>query len=450
MKNNCWAREEAVKIISRVVRENAYANIAAKQSLDQCTLSRVDKALVTEIVNGTLRNLGRIDWIKDQFARTKKLSPWVEDILRCGIYQLLFLERVPDSAVCNESAELARKHGHEGAVKFVNGVLRNISRNKENLQYPDKDKAPVQYLSVFYSHPAWMVEKWLKDYGRSFTEELLEADNLAPAFTIRVNRLKASREEVMALLQSEGVECEAGVYNDEALSIRGTSAIEDKMSFKQGYYQVQDESSMLVARIVDPRPGERILDVCSAPGGKTTHMAERMENMGAITARDIHPQKLKLVMESCKRLGIAIVAAEVHNAKVTDEKSIGIYDRVLVDAPCSGLGVIGRKPDLRWKKSPEDFNGLAVIQQEILEASSRCVRPGGVLVYSTCTINKSENNQVVEAFLSKNADFCLESISKLLPEVLRDDATDRGYLSLYPNLHHTDGFFIARMRRKDI
>lgn len=448
MKKIDLARDAAVRIVYRVLREGAYSNIAVKQELDKGGLAKLDKALVTEIANGTLRNLTRIDWIKSQFVKKDKIEPWIEDILRCGIYQLLFLDRVPDSAVCNESAELARKHSHEGTVKFVNGVLRNISRNKDKLEYPDKNKDTVKYLSVFYSHPEWMVEKWVKDFGRDFTEELLRADNETPPFTIRCNRLKISKQELMAALSGEGISCEEGSFNPEAVYIRGTAAIEDKDSFKKGYYQVQDESSMLVAHVMDPKAGDRILDMCSAPGGKTTHIAELMDNRGEIIARDVHKHKLKLVQESCSRLGIEIVNTELYNAMELDKASVEKFDSVLLDAPCSGLGVMRRKPDLRWKKEPDNFKELSSLQREMLELASKYVKAGGVLIYSTCTINKTENIDVVKDFLAVNQNFQLESIIGKIPDILVGEGASKGYLELFPNTHNTDGFFIARMRKR--
>lgn len=450
MKKIDMARDAAVRIIHRVLREGGYSNIAIKQELDKGSLTKLDKALVTEIVNGTLRNLTRIDWIKAQFVKTKKIDPWIEDIIRCGIYQLLFLEKIPDSAVCNESTELARKHGHEGTVKFVNGVLRNISRNKDKLEYPNKDKDAVKYLSVFYSHPEWMVDKWVKDFGREFTEELLKANNETPPFTIRCNRLKTNRQQLMEMLMNENIECEAGKINPEAIYIKGTSAIEDKDSFKQGYFQVQDESSMLVAHVMEPEAGDRILDMCSAPGGKTTHIAELMSNQGEIVARDIHRHKLQLVEESCRRLGITIVRTELYNAMELDDASLERFDKVLLDAPCSGLGVMRRKPDLRWKKEPDDFGELAKLQQAMLKLAARYVKPGGILVYSTCTINRSENIDVVKAFLRDSGDFQLESIEGKIPDILVSKSTSQGYLELFPNTHGTDGFFIARMRKRRV
>lgn len=448
MKKIDLARDAAVRIVYRVLREGGYSNIAVKQELDYGSLGRLDKALVTEIVNGTLRNLTRIDWIKSRFIKKSNIEPWIEDIIRCGIYQIIFLDRVPDSAVCNESAELARKHGHEGAVKFVNGVLRNISRNKDRLEYPDKDKEYIKYLSVFYSHPEWMVRKWVKDYGREFAQELLQANNEIPPFTVRCNSLKIGKKELMTILADENIECREGSLNYEAISIRGTSSIEGKDSFRKGYYQVQDESSMLVAHVVDPKPGEAVLDMCSAPGGKTTHMAELMGNEGMIVARDIHQHKLTLVEESCNRLGVNIVKTELYNATHLDRNSLERFDRVLLDAPCSGLGVIRRKPDLRWKKEPDNFRELAKLQKEMLELASKYVKPGGTLIYSTCTINKTENIMVVRDFLSGHQQFQLEDISGLIPESLISEKAHEGYLELFPNTHGTDGFFIARIGKR--
>lgn len=450
MKNIDLARDAAVRIVHKVIREGAYSNIAAKQELDENRLGRLDKALVTEIVNGTLRNLTRIDWVKSQFAKKNKIEPWIEDIIRCGIYQIIFLDRVPDSAVCNESSELARKHGHEGTVKFVNGVLRNISRNKEKLEYPDKDKDVCRYLSVFYSHPEWIVEKWIKDYGIQFTEELLKANNEVPPFTIRCNSLKISKKQLMAMLVEENIECSDGIYNPEAIYIRGTSSIEDKTSFKKGYYQVQDESSMLVAHIMNPRPGDLILDMCSAPGGKTTHIAELMENKGEIVARDIHIHKLKLVEENCKRLGVNIVRTELYDGMLLDEGSLERFDKVLLDAPCSGLGVMRRKPDLRWKKEPENYRELAKLQRKMLELASKYVKPGGTLIYSTCTINKTENIEVVKDFLLNNQQFHLKSLIGKIQENVNCESSKEGYLELFPNTHGTDGFFIANIERGNV
>lgn len=444
------AREAALLIIQKVLRENAYSNIALKKGLEKSSLSRVDKALVTEIVNGTLKNLIKIDWIVAQFIKISqnKLDKYIQDIIRTGIYQIIFLDKIPDSAVCNESVKLARKYSNEGAVKFTNGVLRNISRSKANIKYPDKEKEPVRYLSVFYSHPQWIVEKWLEDYGYAFTEQLLSANNEIPHFTIRTNRLKTDRENLIKLLEQEAITCSEGVYNQEAIYIKGTSSIDEKQSFKDGLYQIQDESSMLIGHVLDPKPGELIIDICSAPGGKTTHVAELMNNKGTIIARDIYKHKLDLISQSCSRLGIDIVKTQLFNAKDLDEALVKKADRVMVDAPCSGFGVLRRKPDLRWKKNPDNFDELSKLQLHILKTASEYVKPQGVLVYSTCTINKSENINVVYKFLEHNEDFYLEALTGFLPEKLNSQTKSKGYVEIFPHIHGIDGFFIARLRRR--
>jgi 16S rRNA (cytosine967-C5)-methyltransferase len=269
-----------------------------------------------------------------------------------------------------------------------------------------------------------------------------------PNFTIRVNRLKTDKESLMKILEEEGIEYSEGKYNKEALNIKGTSAIEDKESFKQGLYQIQDESSMLAGHALNPQPGDFIIDLCSAPGGKATHAAELMDNKGRILARDVHQHKLELIQESCKRLGIDIIETELFNAKELDRKLIGKADKVLLDAPCSGLGVLRRKPDLKWKKTPDNFEELAKLQRQMLAKAAEYVKPKGVLIYSTCTINKSENLEVVEAFLRSREDFYLEDLSKFLPESLQSDTKSKGYVEIFPNVHGIDGFFIARLRRR--
>ena len=450
MENTVNARETAIIILDKVLREKAYSNIALKQGLEYSNLSRVDKALVTEIVNGTLKNLIKLDYILGQFVKMNisKLDKNVDNILRTGIYQIMYLDRIPDSAVCNEGSNLARKYSNEGAVKFVNGVLRNVSRNKENIQFPDKAKEPLQYLSVVYSHPLWIVEKWLGEFGFEFTEQLLNANNKVPNFTIRVNRLKTDKESLMKILEQEGIEYGEGLYNKEALYIKGTSAIENKSSFRQGLYQIQDESSILVGHVLDPKPGDFIIDICSAPGGKVTHAAELMDNKGKIIARDIYKHKLDLIQQSCKRLGISIVETEIFDAKELDRKFIGKADKVLLDAPCSGLGALRRKPDMKLKKTPDNFEELTKLQQQILSKAAEYVKPQGVLVYSTCTINKSENLKIVEVFLKSREDFYMEDLSEFLPENLESNSKTKGYVEIFPNIHGIDGFFIARLRRK--
>ncbi len=444
-----WAREEAFLILNNIMVKSAYSSIEIRKRLHGSHLSKVDRALVVEIVNGTLRNLLKIDWILDKFINInpKKITREIRNILRCGVYQIIFLDRIPDSAACNESAELAKKYGNQGATRFVNGVLRNISRKKETIKLPSNGNAP-EFLSIEFSHPLWMVELWMNDYGLSFTKSLLKANNNTPPLTIRINNLRVDKEEITKLLESLNMDVSEGSYNDEAINVKGIYSLDRMSSFKNGYFQIQDESSMLVSKIVNPKPGDLIIDVCSAPGGKATHMAELMLNEGKVIARDIHKHKLKLIEENAKRLGIEIIDTQIFDARTIDESLLGVADAVVVDAPCSGLGLVRRKPDLRWKKAVKDLDSLPNLQYLILNNSSSYVKKFGTLAYSTCTMNKKENIQVVKRFLNNNDNFELDSISELLPDSLKSSISIPGILELFPHIHGTDGFFIAKMKRK--
>lgn len=444
-----WAREEAYLILSKVISRGAYSNIEIRKKLNSSGLEKLDKALVTEIVNGTLRNMIYIDWVLSKFSNIKeeKISANIKNILRCGVYQIIFLDKIPDSAVCNESVELAKKYGNIGSSKFVNGLLRNIVRNKGTIGYPDKGKL-AEYLSVKYSHPVWLVEKWLKDFEDKFTEELMKSNNDVPPLTIRINKLKTNKQEVIDDLEGHGVACSEGLYNEEAVSVRGTSSIESLEIFNKGFFSVQDESSMLVSKVMNPKPDSLIIDVCSAPGGKAAHMAELMDNKGLIIARDIHQHKLDLINKACSRLGINIIKTQLFDALSIDKAYIGAADGVLVDAPCSGLGLLRRKPDLRWKKKPDDLDSLSNIQYEILKSASLYVKKGGALIYSTCTLNKNENIEIVKNFLAANDGFYLDDIENLIPQNLYAPDAKEGYLELFPHIHNTDGFFIARLIKR--
>lgn len=443
-----WARKEAFIIFNSIMTKGAYSGIEIRKNLNKSNLDKNDRALVTEIVNGTLRNLIKIDWIISRFVKLnpKKITPSIRDILRCGIYQIMFLDKIPDFAVCNESVELAKLYGNSGAAKFVNGVLRNIVRNKDNILLPDKANI-IEYYSIEYSHPTWMVDLWIKDYGVDFTEKLLKANNVAPPLTIRINKLKTDKDEMLNSLNDINITTSSGLLNDEAINIKGSSSLDNMDLFKKGFFQVQDESSMLVGKIMNPKAGDLIIDVCSAPGGKATHMAEIMGNQGKIIARDIHKHKLNLIEQNCKRLGIKIIETQLFDAAKVDNTLFGKADGVLVDAPCSGLGLVRRKPDLRWKREEQDIGKLSELQLLILKNASLYVKTGGALVYSTCTLNTEENIQIVREFLSYDSSFKLDSIERFLPANIDAPHKKDGYLELYPNVHGTDGFFIARMTK---
>lgn len=443
-------RETALKILYEVNKSGAYSNIALSKKLEDNKLSNLDKAFITELVYGTLKWKLSIDYIIERFSsvKIKKLSPWILNILRLGVYQLIYMSKIPESAACNESVNLARRYGHSASSRYVNAVLRNIARSKDNIEYPDKNKDLSAYLSIKYSHPEWMVKNWLNRFGESFTEELLKSNNETPPLTIRVNTLKTGREELQTLLENEGFEIHPAKYVKNALTIDNPSSFTKMEAFAKGLFQVQDESSMMVAQVLDPKPGELVIDVCSAPGGKATHIAELMQNKGQVIARDIHEHKIKLIEEAALRLGIDIIKAEVFDAQEEDEELAGKADGVLVDAPCTGLGIVRRKPDIKWTRNIKDSDELVKIQKRILYTSSRYVKPGGVLVYSTCTIESKENEELVRWFLSENKEFEREDISNLLPEALRKDTAKEGYVQFYPNTDGIDGFFISKMRKR--
>jgi len=445
-------RELALAIIRSVEQEGAYANLELNKVLEQYQPGKLDRGFITELVYGTLRSLHHLDWVLGQFLSRplEDLTPWIRNILRMAVYQVFYLDKVPDSAAVNEAVNLAKGYGHRGTVKFVNGVLRNLLRNKDKIKYPDLQEDPVTHIAVVYSHPRWIVEKWLGQFGTEGTIELCKANNEAPLTTIRTNTLRIDRKELAGQLKMEGLEVRETRYVAEGLTVGGFASLGNRPAFKKGLFQVQDESSMLVGHISRPQKGSLIIDACSAPGGKTTHLAQLIENEGRIIALDIHPHKLGLIKENCRRLGVTCVETRSMDARRLPGEWAEKADLVLVDAPCSGLGVLRRRPDARWRKEAADLVAIQKLQLEILAAASRCVKPGGTLIYSTCTITPEENEQVVAKFLAAHPDFKAKDLTPYMPEALREldlPTAREGYIQLLPHLHGMDGFFIARMIR---
>ncbi|MDP4093852.1 MAG: 16S rRNA (cytosine(967)-C(5))-methyltransferase RsmB [Bacillota bacterium] len=444
-------RETALKIIYEINENNAYSNLALNKGLNNWDLKDIDKAFITEMVYGVTKWKLALDWTIQQFSniRLKKMSPWVLNILRLGTYQILYMSKVPDSAACNESVNLSRKYGHQAASRFINAVLRNISRNRDNIKYPDEEKELKQYLSVKYSHPEWLVEHWLEKFGREFTESFLESNNGIPDLTARVNTLRTTKKELLELLKKDGIEAEPGRYLEDAIIFKGQVSVARLETFKNGFFQVQDESSMLVGKLLAPKPGQLVMDVCSAPGGKATHLAQLMNNSGTVIARDIHEHKIKLIEDAAKRLGIGIIRTELYDALKFDDNFRMKADRVLVDAPCSGFGIIRRKPDIKWAKDIEDKREILKLQRNILAVAAEYVKPGGILIYSTCTIEDDENYGMVKEFLDSTREFVPLDISDDLPDGLPKTNAKDGFIQLYPNVEGIDGFFIAKMIRKE-
>ena len=455
VKRRASAREAALQVLHAVEEEGAYANLALNRVLEGQNLNKLDRGLATELVYGTLKWRGKVDWVLSRFLSRplEKLDPWIREILRLGAYQLLFMDRIPVSAACNEGVNLAKIYGHKGTAGLVNGVLRNLERNLQGLEYPQPGEDLREHLVVNYSHPRWMVEKWLEELGPEEALSLCKANNEVPPLTVRTNTLKVSREQLAEILTGEGMEISPANYAPEGLVVRDLFALTRLESFRQGLFQVQDESSMLVARVVNPRPGDLVIDACSAPGGKTTHLAQVMGNRGKIMALDIHPHKLGLVEENCRRLDIEMVETQAFDARELPDRWSGKADCVLVDAPCSGLGVLRRRPEIRWRKEIAQLPELAALQKALLVKAAGCVKPGGALIYSTCTITREENLQVVEDFSAKNPEFGLVDLTPYLPENLFNagghlPTATKGYVQLMPHIHGTDGFFIARWERK--
>ncbi|HEY3314498.1 MAG TPA: 16S rRNA (cytosine(967)-C(5))-methyltransferase RsmB [Bacillota bacterium] len=410
-----------------------------------------DRALATELTYGTLRRRQALDWALDKVSKRPvvDLDPRVRGILRLGAYQLMFMDRIPAHAAVDEAVRQASRGGHKGITGFVNGVLRHLARGlgDGSVALPGPEEL-WDYLTVTESHPDWLVRRWLNELGESDTAAICHLDNQPAPTCIRANRLRNDRERLAAALMAEGVTVTVGRLASEGLSIEGYSSIPELAAFREGHFFVQDEAAMLVAPVLNPRPGETIVDACSVPGGKATHLAELAENKATVLAVDIARSKLGLITENCRRLGIEGVTPVAGDARRLGELVTGPADGVLVDAPCSGLGVLRRRPESRWRKRPEDSAALAPLQLSLLDAAARVIVPGGRLVYSTCTIAETENADVVRAFLGAHPDFRPADLRPFLPAILRDEpGVAAGTLQLLPSRHGTDGFFIARFDR---
>jgi len=436
-------REIALKILHTIDTKDAYSNLTINSELKDKNLSSLDRGFITELVYGTLENSIYIDYIISKFSTTKlnKINKWTINILRLGIYQIMFLDKVPDFAAVNESVNLAKKYSIKTAG-FTNAILRNVLRNKENIELPDKKKEFVKYLSIKYSHAEWMVNRFLTYFTKEFTEDLLKANNERPDFYLRINTLKTNVEDCIKSLSEKNIEVKRNEKIAEAITVKGINQLEELEEFKAGLIHVQDFGSMLVSRVLNPQEGEYIVDVCCAPGGKTTHMAQLMNNKGKILARDVYEHKLRLVKNNAKRLGVNIIQTEEFDGMKLDKNLIGKADKVLVDAPCSGLGIIRRKPEIKYRKKADDLTELRKMQLSILNNASEYVKPNGELIYSTCTIDPNENESVIEEFLKGKSNYKLMDIEGF-DEFKRKDGT----IQLYPNVHNTDGFYIARLKR---
>ena len=365
------------------------------------------------------------------------MKPFVRQLMRMSVYQILFLDKVPASAVINEAVKMMHKRKMSNLSGFVNGVLRNIDRNKLEITYPN--------LSVYYSIPEWIITRWIQYYGEETTRAICESLSERARVCIRVNRLKATKTEVKDLLKEEGITVLEEGFLPESLYIHAPNGIHHSTSFKEGLWTVQDESAMLVGHVLAPEKGDEVLDICSAPGGKTTHLAELMMNEGHIIATDIHAHKIKLIENNAKRLGTFIIEGKLQDGTILNEEWKEKFDKILLDAPCSGLGIIKRKPDIRYAKDEQDIYAINAIQCKLLENAQNYLKKNGILVYSTCTLTQEENQSMVEYALSLG--FKLEAITYEMPECLKPYIKDHAYIEILPYITHTDGFFMARFRK---
>ena len=442
-------RELVLEALLSITRDGEYSHIVLKNLLDLYQyLDKRERAFITRVVNGTLERMIEIDAVINQFSKVKvnKMKPVIRTILRFSVYQLKYMDSIPDSAVCNEAVKLAAKKGFHNLKGFVNGVLRNISRNLDQITYPDPSD-PVSCLSVRESLPEWLVSQWLETYDFDTVQKMGESFLKADPLSVRFDPQRITKEALMDMLEKEGVTVREIPDTPSGLYLSGFDHLAALSSFRQGYYQVQDVSSMQAALWADPKPGDEIIDVCAAPGGKAIHLAELLSGTGHVEARDLTEYKVGLIRENIERTGLTNISAVCRDASVPDRDAEGRADLVIADLPCSGLGVIGKKPDLKYKASPEGIDSLVRLQQKILSCAQSYVKPGGTLIYSTCTVNPGENIDNVHWFLQQYPEFSPGDIRDRICPELRESVVEKGCIQLLPGVHKSDGFFIARLVR---
>ena len=431
-------RELALKILYKIDKEQAYSNIVLNEVIKQNrqNLNEKDIGLISEIVYGVTTWRLTLDEIIKKYSKIKlkKISPWILNILRMGIYQIIFLDKIPKSAAVNESVNLAKRYGHASSSNFVNAILRKVEKTDFEELFQIENN--IERISKTTSMPEWIIKELLKNNNIEEVEQICKNSNLKPQVTIRINKLKTNKEELMAKLKKQNIECEDINVNEKLtedfLIINKIKNIENLDLFKNGYFTVQDISAGLTAKILNPKPNEVVLDACSAPGGKTTYMAELMKNKGTIEAWDIHQHRTKLVEQNAKRLGINIIKTQVKDASIYDENLNEKFDKILLDVPCLGIGVIKRKPDIKWQREIEDIEEITKIQKLILEKCSKYLKHGGELVYSTCSILKEENEDIISGFLKENKNF---------------DIAQNTSINIIPD-KNMDGFFICKLLKK--
>lgn len=442
-----FTREVALKTLYKINNEEAFSNIALNEELNKNKdkLTNQDIGFISQIVYGVTSWKLTIDEIIKKYSniKLKKISPWIINILRMGVYQIVFLDKVPKSAAVNESVNLAKRYGHKASSNFVNAILRKIEKKDYQDFFYIKDA--VERISKTTSMPKWIVEKLKKEMTIGKVEEICKNSNLKPNFTIRINNLKTNKNNIKEIFNKKNITIEEGIF-ENVINLKNVKQIENLEEFKNGLFAIQDEVTLLPCKVLNPKEGQKVLDACSAPGGKAIYMAELMKNKGTIEAWDIHQHRVALIKENAKRLDAEIVNPQTRDATVFDEGYLEKFDKILLDVPCLGLGVLKRKPDIKWKKQKMDIEEIATLQFDILNICSNYLKKGGELVYSTCSILDDENEKIINKFIEKNPNFVLKKLKineKFFQKFIENDV----YLKVYQNLK-TDGFFIVKIVKK--
>ncbi|WP_312469252.1 16S rRNA (cytosine(967)-C(5))-methyltransferase RsmB [Neobacillus sp.] len=440
-------REIALDLLTTIEKNQSYSNLLLNTTIEKNELSSKDVGLLTELTYGTLQRRMALDYFLEPFVKeNKKLADWIHHLLRVTLYQMVYLDRIPDRAAIYEAVEIAKRRGHKGIASLVNGVLRSIQR--EGLRSLNDISDPNQRLALETSHPEWLITRWVNQFGFDKTRKMCEINLTAPMQTARVNLTKISRDECIALLEEDGFQIEKSPIIPEAIRcLKGNLA--STIAFKYGMFTIQDESSMLAAYALGAVQNEFVLDACAAPGGKSTHIAEKMDNTGEVISVDLHQHKVRLINDNARRLGLGNIKTSVSDSRHIQEKfKVESFDRILLDAPCSGLGVMRRKPDMKYTKTEKDLERLSTIQQDLLTSVAPLLKKGGILVYSTCTVDKEENEHTVTKFLENNPDFEPDlSFKHRMPEAIQPLIS--GFdLQIFPQDFGSDGFYIATLRKK--
>lgn len=450
MINSINLRELVLDMLNEVTEKKAFSHVVLKKTLSKYQyLKKQERSFITKVMEGTVENIIQIDYIINSFSKTKvnKMKPVIRNILRMGVYEIFYMDSVPDSATCNEAVKLAIKRGFSGLKGFVNGVLRNIAREKENIKYPNPSENLVEYLRVKYSMPEWIIEQLFVQYGVEEASRIIEGFSKRYEYlTVRCG-IMCQVEKLMEELKNEGIEVKKNPWYKYAIDIKDYDYLGKIDAFNEGRINVQDVSSMLVAHIAAPKKDAFCVDLCAAPGGKSIHLGELLKGSGKVIARDVSEYKLELIDENIERCGLENVETDLKDATVLDEELIGKADVVIADLPCSGLGVIGKKSDIKYNMTPEKQDELVKIQRHILSNAWQYLKTDGVMIYSTCTINKAENIENLKWLLEE---FPLETmdISEYFEEENKVSSMKDGYIQMLPGINHTDGFFISKLKKK--